>query len=581
MNIKAYSYKLRIKELLLIIVLASTTSVFYAHEDFTKETANITLKDGTNLASDLYLPTEGENYPTILIRTPYGKQQHVYEGEYFALNGYAVVIQDTRGKWDSDGEYIPFINEKDDGIETINWITKQHWSNGELGMWGSSYLAYCAIVAATDKPEALKTIFVVSGWLEGDKVINPGGTMHLMLNLAWILHEETQKVRALNYDMEELFEYLPLINVFNSIGIDSKIWDSEYDIRTLNETISATDIDIPIFHVTGWNDFVCNSALDVYSKTSMDSSKQNKLVVGPWFHDQLQTTYTEVGDDDFGPESAMGRQNLCKLAVEWFDHIFKESNPKMDDEPDVRLFVMGENRWKEFEQWPPENVQYKKMYLSSNTGANSTNGDGKLSFSNSEIASTDTFIFDPMNPVPTYGGANFHFFLHTIGVKDQSEIEEREDVLVYTSEALPDTMNIIGPLEFTLFASSKGLDTDFTAKLVEVRENGYARIIQEGIIRASYRNSPSTREMLEPGKVYELTIDMGATAIQIPTGSKLRVEISSSNFPKYDRNPNTGEDAFKATKLEVVEQTIYHGNSYPSHILIPVLDKSTKIYANQ
>ncbi len=574
MKIKSYRHKPRIKEFFLIMILASITTVFYAHEELTKETVIITLKDGTNLASDIYIPTEGENHPTILIRTPYGKQQHVYEGEYFAYNGYAVVIQDSRGKWESDGEYFPFINEKNDGIETIDWITNQDWCNGEVGMWGSSYLSYCAIVAATEKPEALKTLFIISGWLDGKKIINPGGTMHLMLNLPWILHEETQKVRSLNYDMEELFEYLPLNNVFNSIGIDSKIWGKEYDIRGLNENLTATEIDIPVFHVTGWNDFVCNSALEVYNQISLNSSNQNKLLIGPWFHDQLQTKYTEVGDDDFGPESAMGRENLCSLSVEWFDHIFKEKNQILETGPDVKVFVMGENKWEEHDEWPPENVEYKKLFLSSNEGANSSGGDGELAVNVSGIKTSDTFIFDPLNPVPTYGGANFHFFLPTIGVKDQSEIEERNDVLVYTTDILEDSIHVVGPLELTLFASTEGLDTDFTAKLVEIRENGYARIIQEGILRASYRNSSTERELLEPGKVYKFIIDLGATAIKIPSGSKLRVEISSSNFPKYDRNPNTGEDAFEATKLETVKQTIHHGSEYPSHLLLPVLNTS-------
>lgn len=574
MKIKSYRHKPRIKELFIIVILAFFASEFYAHEEITKETVKITTKDGTNLASDIYIPTEGDNHPVILIRTPYGKQQHVYEGEYFAYNGYAVVIQDSRGKWESDGEYFPFINEKNDGIETINWITNQDWCNGEVGMWGSSYLSYCAIVAATEKPEALKTLFIISGWLDGKKIINPGGTMHLMLNLPWILHEETQKVRSINYDMEELFEYLPLNNVFNSIGIDSKIWGKEYDIRGLNDNLSATEIDIPVFHVTGWNDFVCNSALEVYNQTSQNSSNQNKLLIGPWFHDQLQTKYTEVGDDDFGPESAMGRENLCGLSVEWFDHIFKEKNPRLETGPDVKVFVMGENKWEEHDQWPPENVEYKKLFLSSNEGANSSSGDGELAGNVKDIKTSDTFIFDPLNPVPTYGGANFHFFLPTIGVKDQSEIEERNDVLVYTTDILEDSIHIVGPLELALFASTEGLDTDFTAKLVEIRENGYARIIQEGIQRASYRNSATERELLEPGKIYKFTIDLGATAIKIPAGSKLRVEISSSNFPKYDRNPNTGEDAFEATKLETVKQTIHHGSEYPSHLLLPVLNTS-------
>ena len=563
------------KQLFLILALSFIVIEFYGHEKFSKEKVIITLKDGTHLASHVFIPSEGSTHPTILVRTPYGKHQHDDEGAYWASNGYAVVLQDARGKWDSDGEYIPFFNEKNDGLETIDWITNQEWSNGEIGLWGSSYLSYCAIVAVTDRPSAVKTMFIISGWLGGDKVVNPGGAMHLMLNLAWILHEETQRVRSLKkYELDELFEYLPMSEVFTSVGMESKIWPKINDVRGLNAGLTASQIDIPIFHLSGWNDFVCNAALDVYKETTMNSSSQNRLLIGPWFHDQLQTDYTEVGDDDFGPESIMGYKKLTRLSLDWFDHVFKEKNPQFDNTPDVNLFVMGENKWREFNHWPPEDIDYQKWYLSSVDGANSSTGDGKLSPTHSAINSDDTFVFDPFNPVPTYGGANFHFFLHTIGIKDQSDIEERDDVLVYTSEVLDEPMDIVGPLEMVIHASTEGFDTDFTAKLVEVRENGYARIIEEGIIRASNRNSATTRDLLEPGKVYELVIDMGATAIQIPKGSRLRVEISSSNFPKYDRNPNTGVDPFMADTLEVVEQTIYHGNNNPSYLILPVLNRA-------
>lgn len=566
------------KEFILIRTLCVSMLLFaisiysFSHEDFRKEKAYTILTDGTRLASDVYIPIEGQTHPTILIRTPYGKHQHEYEGNYWSSNGYVVVIQDARGKWDSNGEYIPFLNEKSDGLQTIDWIVKQEWSNGEVALWGSSYLSYCAIAAATANHEAVKTMFIISGWLQGDKIINPGGTTHLQLNLAWLLHEETQRVRSLQkYDLEELFEYLPIIDVFNSIGIESKIWKKDINIRQLNEGLSATQIDIPVFHMSGWNDFVCNAALRIYDETSKNGSNENRLLIGPWFHDQFQTEYTEVGDDDFGPESIMGRNKMCYLALQWFDYILKNKADDFSNEPDVSVFMMGENKWRDFESWPPENVDYQKWYFSSEEGANTLHGDGTLTDGKAGKKGIDSFVFDPMDPVPTYGGANFHFFLHTIGIKDQSEIEEREDVLVYTSDILSEDLEIAGPLKVVLNASTKGKDTDFTAKLVEVRKDGYARIIQEGIIRASYRNSQTERQLLKPGSIYELEIDMGATAIRVPAGSRLRVEISSSNFPKYDRNPNTGEDAFRAEKLVAVKQNIYHGKKHPSYLLLPVL----------
>lgn len=537
------------------------------------ETVFVDMNDGVRLSTDVYIPVEREGtLPTILIRTPYGKHQHDYEGEFWALEGFVVVIQDTRGKWDSEGDFIPFLSEEEDGLETVDWITKQPWSNGEIGLWGSSYLSYCANVIATSRHPAIKTMFLISGWLQGDRIINPGGSMHLMLNLAWIMHEETQRVRSIQkYDLEELFSYLPMKDVFHSIGIESKIWNRTIDIRSLNDSLQAEQIDIPVYHMTGWNDFVCNAALDVYNRSSKSNSFQHKLLVGPWFHDQLQTEFTEVGDEDFGPQSIMGRQRMNLLALQWFRHILIENDPQLENEPDVNVFVMGENKWRSFDHWPPADVSYQKWFLSSTTGANSSAGDGRLSLENQMETGKDHFMYDPMNPVPTYGGANFHFFLHTIGIKDQSEIEEREDVLVYTSERLDDTLQIIGQIKVVIRASTDGPDTDFTAKLVELRENGFARIIQDGIIRASYRNSNTERDLLVPGKIYDLEIDLGATAVAIPPGSRLRVEISSSNFPKYDRNPNTGEDPFTATELETARQTIYHGNLHPSYLLLPIV----------
>jgi len=527
------------------------------------------------LEATLVLPeTAGRGYPTILVRTPYGRKQHLEEARFWASNGYAVVVQDTRGKFGSGGEYIPFYYEHDDGIATLDWIVEQDWSEGSVGMWGSSYLAFCQLVVASSGHPALKSIVPISGWLQDDGQIMHGGANHIMLSLPWILHEESQTNRSIaDVDLDEMFEYLPLIDVFSSMGIESKIWNEEFDFSHL-EAYSAGNIRIPALHITAWNDFVHGAALAIYAQAAEGpGGPHQKLVVGPWAHDQWWTTYTEVGDEDFGPASAMGRERLMKLTLEWFDSTLNNRSDDLSQWPDVQLFVMGANEWKDYDTWPPSRVRYRKFFVGSETGANSSAGDGYMSVAPRPKRGYDTYLFDPMDPVPTYGGANMHFFLHLVGVKDQREIEERDDVLVYTTGPLESDMEIAGPIRAVLYVATEGRDTDFTAKLVEVRPNGYARIIEEGIVRASYRSGTDERELLEPGEVYRLAVELGSTAIRIPQGHRLRLEVSSSNFPKYDRNPNTGEDPLRASVLHQVTQTVHHGGDYPSHIVLPVVEQ--------
>jgi putative CocE/NonD family hydrolase len=272
----------------------------------------------------------------------------------------------------------------------------------------------------------------------------------------------------------------------------------------------------------------------------------------------------------------MGLERLMKLALDWFDTTLGGS-AAVAEWPNARVFVMGANRWRDFDRWPPALARYRKLFIGSDRGANSAAGDGTLSPDPPPRPGHDTYVFDPMNPVPTYGGANFHFFMHLVGVKDQRDIEARDDVLVYTSAPLEEDMEIAGPIKALLHVSTEGRDTDFTAKLVEVRPDGYARIIEEGIIRASYRNGTGARELLEPGQVYRLSVEIGSTAILIPKGHRVRLEVSSSNFPKYDRNPNTGEDPLRARVLEAVTQRVHFGGDAPSHVVLPVVERKDRV----
>ena len=558
-----------ILSLMFIVSSAHADSDFIRHQD-----VMVMMSDSVALATDVYMPNDKGSFPTVLIRTPYGKKQNEIFANYFAENGYAVVVQDVRGKWSSAGEMIPFINEQTDGLGTLAWVESQPWCNGSIGMWGASYLSYCALAVAADTPASLKTIFCISGWLNGEKINNPGGALHWMLILTWMLHEATQKYRNLaDFDINELFNYIPLQNVMASVGIDDPVFSNPDTLQSAPHEFSA--IQIPIFHITGWYDFVYPAALNVYEQVSRHSHQFQKLMIGPWVHDQVWTTYTESGDENFGEKAAMGIDKLNRLAVRWFDRWLKNIDNGITSEPPVEVFHMGRNEWEQHSSWPPQEVTFEKWYITSDGSANSLNGDGVLANSPPKSKTPyDSFVFDPMDPVPTVGGANFHFFPDILGVKDQRPVEQRNDVLVYTSEPLGSDLDICGPIRGYIYVTTDAKDTDFTAKLVEVRQDGYACNIVEGIIRAAYRNSLEEPEFLEPGQIYQLNIDLGATAIRIEEGNSLRVEISSSNFPKYDRNPNTGEASWVATQYETANQTVYHDVEHPSHIILPVVSQA-------
>jgi putative CocE/NonD family hydrolase len=274
-----------------------------------------------------------------------------------------------------------------------------------------------------------------------------------------------------------------------------------------------------------------------------------------------------TGDIDFGSEAVI---ELHAIQLRWFDHFLKGVSNGVLDEAPIRLFVMGDNRWRDEYEWPLARTQYTNVYLRSSGKANSLRGNGGLSFSAPGEEPPDHYVYNPQDPVPTRGGTTLGLAL---GVFDQTKIEEREDVLIYTGDVLSTDLEVTGPLSLKLFAASSAPDTDFTAKLVDVRPDGYAQNIAEGVIRARFRESLSTPTLITPEKVYEYTIDLWATSHVFKAGHRLRLEVSSSNFPRYDRNPNTGHDFGADTELRTARQTIFHDNRYPSHLVLPVIPR--------
>jgi len=536
---------------------------------YTKNIQTI-LSDEVSLANDLYLPDSTGKYPIIMIRTPYGKQQFKGWGEFFSRQGFGVLVQDVRGKFGSEGEFIPFLNEKEDGLEVLDWIIAQEWCDGNIGGFGTSYIGFTSLTLGDSGHPGLKALFSVTGWIKPEKMIAPGGAMHLSLAFPWLLHEETQRNRNLeNFDLNALYWSVPLKDALKNIGVSSKSLENEEKNYKLNKDFAFDKVKVPTFHVAGAFDFVREASLDAYLKVQ---DVPQKLIFGPWFHNQEHTPITKIGDEDFGKESRLGDGEILQLASQWFSYWLKGDENSIMEQPEARVFVMFANKWLNLDEFPPQNTP-TTYYFSSESKANSRFGDGMLSTNFGNGKEYSSFMYDPSDPVPTTGGANFHFFPETVGIKDQRSLEEREDILVYTSAPLTEELLVVGKVKVNLFAATEGVDTDFTAKLVLVEEDGHSKNICDGIIRARFRNGLEKEELLEPDKIYEYEIDLGHTAFAIKPGQRIRVQISSSNFPKYNRNFNVAEDPYTAEEMKVVRQKIYHHSKFQSSLILPILNQ--------
>lgn len=529
------------------------------------ETIAVNLRDGTALATDIYRPPEEGPFFTILIRTPYGKHGFANEARVLARNGYAVVVQDVRGTGDSEGEFQTFVNERADGLEVLDWTTERPWSNGSVGSWGVSYSALAGLVLTDARHPALDSVFAVSGWTEGEEVMAPGGALHLMLILPWLLHNEAARGQSFDdYDINELFSHTPLSGVFASVGASSDGW-GDWELASPQQP-DYSKISVPVFHITSWFDFVLPATLKTWRSIRDQGTARQKLMIGPWMHNQLFTDVSELGEVDFGPASVMGADRLLELSVRWFDETLRGQKGNLLDTP-VTVFRLGAGDWVDLTAWPPEEISRIELFLQSDGSANDPGGNGRLASKPAQALKADQFIYDPADPVPTLGGAVFHFFAHLAGMFDQRVIESRQDVLSYTSPALESTLELLGPVAATLFVSTTGPDTDVTAKLVHVRPDGIALNVADGIARVSHQ----IERRLKPGEIVEITIDLGELAAVFPEGHRLRLDISSSNFPKFDRNPNTGADPFEATRFEKATNTIHHSATRPSRLILPTV----------
>ena len=571
----------------------------------------VPMRDGTRLATDIFRPDAPGRFPVLVNRGPYGKDDYVASPDhsvwFFPTHGYVVLSQDCRARFNSEGDcYTPLFQEVSDGYDTVEWAARQTWSNGRVGTTGQSYLGATQYTLATNNPlpPALQVMAPVSASADFHQswVYHSGGAMEWGWMVPYAIHKGRNTLERLGRDdllaqmdeyvlepgnfgrplKDEWYRHLPLQDWIGRLKETAPYFreyfeqelDGPYWWR-LNLLRNLDGIKIPMFHVSSWYDIFLDGALNAYAAIterggSPLARRNQKLLVGPWAHIRPYTRATsgDTGDIDFGSNAAIELHDHLRR---WFDYWLKDTDTGIMDEPPVSIFVMGENRWRYEKEWPPARIHYTRWYFHSGGAANTLDGDGGLSpVPPAADEPSDAYSYDPDDPAPTLRG-NTLMIPH--GVADQRPVEARPDVLVYTSEPLERDLEITGPINVYLYAASSAVDTDFTAKLVVVRPDGYAQNLQDGIIRARYRTSTREPAFITPGQVYEYAIDLWATSYLCKAGQRLRVEISSSNFPRFDRNPNTGAPLGSDARLETARQTVHHTAAHPSHILLPVIPR--------
>ncbi|MEC8931380.1 MAG: CocE/NonD family hydrolase [Candidatus Latescibacterota bacterium] len=542
----------------------------------------VPMRDGVQLSADLFLPRGAGPRPTVLMRTPYSNslEATIEKGQRLADGGYNCVIMDCRGRWDSEGEYVPFLNEGVDGFDTQEWIGQQPWSDGTIGTAGASYLGTTQWRPAPLGSSYLKCIVprvICTDYYSG--LLYPGGALQLNVAMTWGMRTHGRTGQDIEFhNWTQAFRHLPIRDIDQSGGRDLPFWRDWIDHPSYDDYWSPMDdeqrwdqIKVPALNMGGWFDLYANQTFTNFNGLRLhggsELARQSQLIIGPWPHALSMSTRT--GDIDFGQQSLY---DLEALELRWFDRWLRGIDNGIERESPLRLFIMGANRWQDEDEWPLARTDWQRWFLHSEGQANSVIGDGRLSLESPVAEAADQFVYDPDYPVQTLGGNNC-CSPHVVpwGPHDQRPAEMRGDVLCYTSDPLAGDLQVIGPIEVVLFAATDGLDTDWTAKLVDVFPNGYAMNLCDGIVRARYRESCETPSLLEAGTIYEYRIEVGVTGNVFQVGHRLRLEISSSNFPRFDRNPNTGNTYGVDAQLRVAHQTVHHSADHPSHVRIPVI----------
>jgi putative CocE/NonD family hydrolase len=552
-------------------------------------------RDGTILRADVYHPDDGGRYPTLLNRTPYGKleQRYVDDAHTLTRRGYTIVVQDQRGRYASDGEYRWMFRDRretfdvEDGFDAAEWAARLPRSNGQLGTWGHSNASYLAWMLASSQPPALKAI-MASGMCQNLLSMN-FGIFETGRRLEWTYQmaadmrrragepfgpftaaEATE--RWYNVERGKYIWWLPLDDIpspmFSTLDPQLKAYHRAQNSEFMRFGELHGRITAPVLLMTGWWDRLIGT-IDNYvglvASGPAHLRDKHRLIVGPWVHDVTRFD-RHCGPFDFGAEAAWPYADMIST---WYDYQLKGIDNDFAGEAPVQLFILGENKWRGEHEWPLARTRYTEFFLHSGTGANTVSGDGSLSREPpADHEHADEYDYDPRDPLMSLMRNDAQ-----AAPVDQSPHDNRQDVLVYQTPPLDEDIEVTGPVTLQLWAASNCPDTDWTAKLCVVLADGLCVNLTYGIMRARYRNGFDSPALIEPGKPYRYEIKLNPTGILFRRGQRIRLYVSSSDFPNFDRNHNTGRDYWSDTELRVAHQTVFHAGDMRSSLILPVIPR--------
>ena len=564
---------------------------------YERDTA-VVMRDGTKLYADVFRPDAAGKFPVLLERTPYDKNHDTEFGLKAAARGYVVIIEDVRGRFASEGEWYPFKNEMNDGYDTVEWAASLPYSTGKVGMFGGSYVGATQMLAAIGHPPHLAGICpFVTGSNYHENWTYQGGAFEQWFSESWSsrLAQDTFN-RASKKDALNGASTLPLVDypIFGLQQLSSQSTTTKalapyfldwldhpsYDDywKAISIEDHYPDISVPALHIAAWYDIFLGGSLRNYLGIkshggSAEARSGQRLLVTVGGH---AGNGPKIGALDFGKDSNFDED---EATIQWYDYLFKGTRNEFSTGKPISIFVLGANKLRQENEWPLARAKNTRYFLHS-TGAarghapsgSQQAGSGSLSVIAPAAEKPDQYIYDPSDPVQTIGGPLCCGALRTgIGPQDQRPAEARSDVLIYTTPAFLKETEITGPISLDLFVSSSAVDTDFTGMLVDVWPNGFAQNLTSGILRLRYRKSQEHPELATPGEIYHITLDLLATSNVFLAGHKLRLEVSSSNFPRFDRNMNTGEDQAHATRMVKATNVVYHDKARPSALIVPVV----------